>query len=315
MTLQHPYFVLAYYLFNPIDNPRKEVATQREFLSVRDATSRIYLSEEGINGQLSCARTHALEYIDWMHSRQEFKKIEFKVHEWHEQAFPRLTIKYRQKLVARNRPIDLKKQGEHISPARWKEMLENEPDAVLLDVRNQYEWQVGRFAKAELPPCETFRDFENYVEKLKERCNAKEKKVMMYCTGGIRCEVYSALLKEQGFEKVYQLQGGVIKYGLEEGGKHWLGKLFVFDDRLTVPISEEETPVVGTCHHCKAPIENYYNCANMDCNVLFLSCQECIERFKGCCQENCVKAPRLRPYHQQNPHKPFRRRYHYRDKP
>lgn len=311
MALEHPYFVLAYYLFHPIENPHKEVESQKEFLNLRDATSRIYISEEGINGQLSCARSHALEYIDWLHSREPFKTLEFKVHEWHEHTFPRLTIKYRAKLVARDCPVNLKNQGEHVSAGRWRQMLENESDALLLDVRNHYEWEVGRFAQAELPPCETFRDFEKYAETLKSRFDHKKKKIMMYCTGGIRCEVYSALLKEKGFENVYQLQGGVIKYGIEEGGKHWLGKLFVFDDRLTVPICKEKTPIIGSCHHCKNPIENYYNCANMDCNALFLCCQSCIDQFKGCCKEECFQAPRLRPYHQQNPHKPFRRRHHY----
>lgn len=134
----------------------------------------------------------------------------------------------------------------------------------------------------------------------------------MYCTGGIRCELYSAILKEKGFENVYQLNGGVIGYGLEQGNKHWLGKLFVFDDRLAVPISQEgESPVIGKCHHCGKDNENYYNCANMDCNHLFLCCPECLKEFTGCCCSQCQQATRVRPYHEQNAHKPFRRWYHY----
>lgn len=313
MALDSPYFVLAYYLFQNIDDPKGEVKTHKEFLKKLDATCRIYISEEGINGQACLERKDALTYIDWMHARKEFKNIEFKVHGWHEQAFPRLVIKQRKYLVGRDREVDFSNMGEHVSPAKWKEMLETEKEALVLDVRNTYEWKVGRFENAVAPPCETFRDFEKYAEQLKTQLDPKKQKVMMYCTGGIRCEVYSALLKDLGFEKVYQLQGGIIKYGLEEGTKHWNGKLFVFDDRLTVPISDkEEAPVIGTCHHCGTPSESYYNCASMDCNCLFLCCPICLEKFQGCCQESCTKSARLRPFNQQSPHKPFRRQHHYR---
>jgi UPF0176 protein len=301
------YLVLAYYSFQKIENPHQEVLDHKAFLEKCDATCRIYISEEGINGQLSCERQDACRYMDWMHSRPEFADLSFRLHAWHEQAFPRLTIKYRKKLVARERTVDLKKTGEHLAPQRWQEMLEKEKDILLLDVRNSYEWEVGRFHGAELPLCETFRDFEKYADALKEKYNPKTQKVMMYCTGGIRCEIYSAYLKEQGFENVYQLKGGIIQYGLEQGSKHWEGKLFVFDDRLTVPISPEPSPVIGKCSHCQSPIENYYNCANMDCNALFLCCPDCLHTYLGCCQGSCKEAPRLRPYQQQNPHKPFRR--------
>jgi UPF0176 protein len=311
MALEHPYFVLAFYTFQTIENPKAELALQKDYLGKLDATCRIYISEEGINGQLSLARDHALLYIDWMHSRKEFKNLDFKVHEWHEQAFPRLTLKYRKHLVGRDQDVDLTKQGEHLPPKQWKEMLESEEDALLLDIRNSYEWELGRFVGATLPPCETFRDFEKYADDLKSSHNPKEKKVMMYCTGGIRCEVYSALLKNKGFEKVYQLQGGIIKYGLEQGNKHWNGKLFVFDDRLSVPISKEAAPVIGKCRSCSAPCESYYNCANIDCNTLFLCCKECIKASLGCCQATCMESPRIRPVNHQNPHKPFRRKHHY----
>ena len=222
---------------------------------------------------------------------------------------PRLIVKYRKYLVAREKEVDLSNQGEHVEASKWKEMLETNKESLLLDVRNSYEWKVGKFEGAELPPCDTFRDFEKYAEELKEQKDPKTQPVMMYCTGGIRCEVYSALLKSLGFEKVYQLKGGIIKYGLEAGSKHWQGKLFVFDDRMTVPISEEETEVIGTCHHCKTKIESYYNCANMDCNELFLCCKECLPKVKGCCSVECSSAPRLRAFAELNPHKPFRRKH------
>ncbi len=307
--MSQPYRVLAFYHFIPLADPHAEVERQRDFLAGRDATSRIYISEKGINGQMSLHEKYMQEYIDWMHGRPEFREVAFKVHQHHENVFPRLTIKYRKHLVAWDEEVDLAQKGEYATPEQWKAMLEANRDHLLIDVRNDYEWQLGHFEGAEQPPCESFRDFESYAEALKARVDPKEKPVMMYCTGGIRCELYSSILKKKGFEKIYQLEGGIIGYGLKVGSDHWLGKLFVFDDRLSVPISDQDTPVIGKCHHCEQPSDSYINCANMDCNRLYLCCPECLEKLSGCCQESCQQAPRLRPYQQENPHKPFRRRH------
>lgn len=313
MSTELPYLVLAYYHFITLNDPHEEVIKHKSFFEDRDVTSRIYISENGINGQMSASRQDAYAYIDWMHSRPEFKDVYFKIHEYHEQAFPRCTVKYRKQLVAVDEVIDLDKRGQHLSPGEWKQKLEENEGHVLIDVRNDYEWKVGHFEGAELPPCETFRDFKEYAHQLKEKVDPSTTPVMMYCTGGIRCELYSSLLIEQGFEKVYQLDGGIINYGLKEGSKHWLGKLFVFDDRLTVPVSTEPTPVIGTCHHCQAPNETYINCANMDCNALFLCCPDCLKQHAGCCKEGCKSAERVRPYHEATTHKPFRKWYNYPD--
>ena len=316
-TLDTPksHWILAYYYFTPIPDPHAEVATHKAFFLGRDATCRIYISEQGINGQLSAAQADAQAYIEWMHQRPEFRDVKFKIHPYHENVFPRLTIKYRKQLVAIDADFDLSQGGEHVTPEQWKKMLEDPKEKVLLDVRNDYEWKVGRFAGAELPQCETFREFNEYADELKEKTDPKKTPVMMYCTGGIRCELYSAILKQKGFDQVYQLDGGVIGYGLQQGNEHWLGKLFVFDDRLAIPISDKgEGPVIGTCHHCGSANDNYYNCANMDCNHLFLCCRDCLKDYTGCCCRKCQQAPRLRPYQELNTHKPFRRSYTYQKK-
>lgn len=305
------YFVLAFYQIEPLDDPKGEVARQKEYLFTRDAKSRIYLSEEGINGQMSLIKSDALDYMDWMHSREEFKNLSFKIHEWHEQAFPKLTIKYRKQLVAFDKKVDFKLKGKPISPAEFRQVLSEKQPHVLLDVRNDYEWAVGHFEGARLPSCNTFREFHSWAEELKKEIDPVKTPVLMYCTGGIRCEFYSALLKESGFDQVRQLEGGVIQYGLSEGSEHWKGKLFVFDDRLTVPISHADTPIVGQCSLCQTPNDTYYNCANMDCNKLFLCCKSCLEAHSGCCGPTCQAAPRRRPYELQNPHKPFRKAYTY----
>jgi UPF0176 protein len=304
------YLVLAYYHLTPLSDPELEVATHKQFFAERDVKARIYLSNQGINGTLSAAVDDAYAYMRWLSARPEFSGVQFKVHESAEHVFPRLAVKTRKELVAFGKEIPLEKQGKRVSPAEWARMLEEE-DKVLLDVRNDYEWKLGRFEGAEIPNCLTFRDFEIYIEKLKERVADKKTKVMMYCTGGIRCEFFSALLAQNGIEETYSLDGGIINYGVKEKAKHWEGKLFVFDDRLSVPLSEEDAGVVGTCHHCDKSVDVYYNCSNMDCNELFLCCPECAKTYAGCCQEECQHAERVRPY--KLAHTPFRRRYTYKD--
>lgn len=306
------YLVLAYYYFlKPsefLKEPERFVKAHHQFLKDRDAKGRIYINEEGINGQMSIHEKDAESYIEWLHSHEAFKDVEFKVHISEEHAFAKMTVKYRKQLAALDVKVDLNKTGKHVSPREWKEMLEKQDeDTILIDVRNDYEWKVGRFEGAILPELENFRDFGEYIEYLKNIYNAKKTKVMMYCTGGIRCELYSALMKEKGFEDIYQLQGGVIKYGLEEGVKHWKGKLFVFDDRMVVPISKEEAEVISRCDHCKAQAETYLNCANMDCNALFISCPECAKKMKGCCSEECMTQPRVRAFIEAKNPKPFRK--------
>ena len=304
------YQVLAFYLFSPIKKPQVEVAKQKAYLADKDATSRIYISEEGINGQMSIATENAQAYIDWMHGQELFRDVVFKSQDHHEHVFPRLTIKVRKQLVALDLPVDLSLKGEHVSPQQWVEMLENQ-DKFLIDVRNEYEGLIGHFEGAEQPNFDEFRHFPKYVQELKKRIDPKTTPIMMYCTGGIRCELFSALMRQEGFEKVYQLSGGVLGYAKEMGSKHWLGKLFVFDDRLAVPLDEQQNRVIGKCHICNAANESYYNCANIDCNRLYLCCQDCLQQYQGCCQESCQTAPRVRPYHHQNAHKPFRKWYHY----
>jgi UPF0176 protein len=311
MPDEAPYLIVSFYHLVPIEDPDAEVKNHRAFFAERDIRSRIYISKEGINCQLSAAATDGRAYMDWISSRPEFHTAKFKVDPYQIHVFPKLIVKYRRQLVAFDAEVDLSVRGEHVSPKKWKEMLEADDGHVVLDIRNDYEWKVGRFGGTERPPCQTSRGFKAYAKELKEKIDPKKTPVMMYCTGGIRCELFSAILKEDGFEKIYQLDGGVINYGHQQGSDHWQGQLFVFDDRMAVPISEEAAPVVGACHHCEVPYEAYYNCANMDCNELFLCCPKCLKEFAGCCQENCKHGKRVRPYHHQDAHKPFRKWYTY----
>ncbi len=306
---EQSYQVLAYYRFVHLRDPHEEVLRHKCFFGGRNVRGRIYISEDGINGQVSASEADAEAYKAWMWERDPFHDMEFKMSRYHENVFPRMTVKYREQLVALDLDVDPSKGGEHVSPKQWREMLESEEEHLILDVRNDYEWELGHFRGAELPTLANFREFPEYAEDLKSRRDPKTTKVMMYCTGGIRCELYSALLKEKGFENVYQLDGGVIKYGEEEGSKHWDGKLFVFDDRMAVPVGKEETQVIAKCRHCGESSEKHYNCANMDCNELFFSCGPCLKNTEGCCCETCKDAPRRRSYSEMTTRRPFRRKH------
>lgn len=306
------YVVFAYYHFltppDVLENVESYIKHHKKFLETKDAKGRIYINEQGINGQMSIHEKDAESYIAWLHSHPVFKNVEIKVHLHNEHAFAKLTVKYRKQLVALDAEVDLRLIGQHLSSGEWKDMLDKkDPDTILIDVRNDYEWKVGHFEGAILPELETFRDFSDYIEHLKKLYDAKKTKVMMYCTGGIRCELYSALMKQKGFDTIYQLQGGVIKYGLEEGVKHWKGKLFVFDDRMVVPISKDQAAPISQCYQCHQPSDTYYNCANMDCNALFLSCPECVKNMKGCCCEKCTHETRVRSFEPRANPKPFRK--------
>jgi UPF0176 protein len=212
--------------------------------------------------------------------------------------------------VAFDASVDLSERGQALTPQEWRQTLEGEDPFLLIDVRNDYEWKIGRFEGAEQPPCTQFREFPAYTERLKEKHDPEQTKVLMYCTGGIRCEIYSAYLKQQGFKNVFQLDGGVIGYGKKEGNTHWEGKLFVFDDRLAVAPNEANAEkLISVCHHCQKECADYYNCANMDCNELFLCCSCCAEEHQGCCCKECASAPRLRAYRKERGHKPFRKKH------
>jgi len=300
------YIVIAYYIFTPIADPHLEIQKHKEFFNGRDTAGRIYISEEGINAQLSGFHTDAQAYIEWMKTDERFKNIDFKLHRYHSNAFAKMTVKYRKQLVALDEKVDLSKTGVHLNSKEWDEMLSNrDENTIVIDTRNRYEWEVGHFEVAELPEVDTFREFKGYAKELKEKKDPSKTKVMMYCTGGIRCELYSSYLKDFGFDQVYQLNGGFIRYGLEENAHKWKGKLFVFDDRMVVPIAEDQNETLTHCKFCDQKVDHYYNCANMDCNDLFIACADCFEKEHGCCCDSC-KEGRVRPIegaHQ----KPFRK--------
>ncbi len=251
---------------------------------------RIYIAKEGINAQFSCPKPNWEKFLQSIEDNPLLKGIPLKIAvEDNGKSFLKLTIKVRYKILADgidDNSYDVTNVGKHLTAKEWNECMDN-PDTVLIDVRNHYENEIGHFRGALCADSDTFReDLPKIKDMLK---NKKDKKILLYCTGGIRCEKTSAYLKHYGFKDVNQLHGGVIDYARQIKSQNlenkFIGKNFVFDDRLAETISED---IISFCHQCGELCANHTNCAYVDCHLLFIQCDSCKEKYKNCCSENCV---------------------------
>lgn len=250
---------------------------------------RVYVAQEGINAQISILTDKVEDFKTYLNSHRHLQNLRLNVAvEDDGKSFFKLTIKVRKKIVADgldDSTFDPSNMGKHLSAQEFNE-LTSKDGTVLVDMRNHYESEVGHFKGAITPDCDTFRDeLPMVIDMLDEQ---KDKHVVMYCTGGIRCEKASAYLKHKGFENVYQLEGGIIKYShdVEKEGleNRFIGKNFVFDDRLGERITED---VIAECHQCGKPCDDHINCENDACHLLFIQCPECAEKYEKCCSTEC----------------------------
>ena len=251
---------------------------------------RTYVSSEGINSQISVPEHNFEAFKNLIQSNELLKDVPFKIAvEDDGKSFYKLIVRLRYKVVADgldDGSFDVTNVGKHLSAREFNEAMEN-PDTIVIDMRNHYESEIGHFENALLPDTDTFREtLPVSIEQVKDQ---KDKKILLYCTGGIRCEKASAYFKHHGFNDVNQLLGGIIDYHRQvkaEGlTSKFIGKNFVFDDRLGERISDE---VISKCHQCNATSDHHTNCANDDCHLLFIQCEACAEKNKGCCSQVCV---------------------------
>jgi UPF0176 protein len=205
-------------------------------------------------------------YIDALRADDRFAAIEIKESPGDAHTFPKLSVKVRPEIVTLGAGPLAPDHDNHLSPAEWKRAIEEDPSVVLVDVRNRYESDAGKFATAVACDIEHFRELPGYVEQL---THLKDRKVLMYCTGGIRCEKASALFRREGFRHVYQLHGGIASYQQEFGNEHWLGECFVFDQRMTVRV-DAGLVSIGRCAHTGRPTNRFINCLHDPCHSLFL---------------------------------------------
>ncbi len=250
---------------------------------------RIYVAREGVNAQISVPEARLQDFRDTMNSILFFQGLRLNIAiEDDGKSFFALIIKVRPKIVADgidDPDFDPSNYGTHLRAEEFN-ALTDDPDTIVVDMRNHYESEVGRFEHAIVPPVDTFREELPYVADL--LADQKDKKIVMYCTGGIRCEKASAYLKYRGFRNVFQLEGGIIEYARQVQANKlqnkFLGKNFVFDERLGERISDV---VIAHCHQCGAPCDDHTNCANTFCHLLFIQCPECRDKYEGCCSEQC----------------------------
>jgi UPF0176 protein len=258
--------VILFYQYVPLADPAKIAATQRALCTRLGLKGRVLLAHEGINGTLAGPPEGIDEYIAALRADVRFADIEFKVSAGDANTFPKLVIKVRPEIVTLGAGPLIPDRDNHLSPAEWKRAIEQDPEVVLVDVRNRYESAAGRFRDAVACDIEHFRELPACLGKLEP---LREKKVLMYCTGGIRCEKASALFRQHGFTRVFQLHGGIARYQEEFGNEHWLGECFVFDQRMTVRV-EESLVQIGQCAHTGRPTSRFVNCLHDPCHVLFL---------------------------------------------
>lgn len=286
--------IILYYIFAPVADPAAVLLWQRTLCERLNVKGRILISSKGINGTLGGAIDDLKAYVKATRQYPPFKGIEFKWSDGSRDDFPKLSIKVRDETVTLGLPSDIQvgdhgvvDGGERITPEQLDEFMAQNPDAILFDGRNNYESAIGTFKDAITPDVTTFKELPAELDK-PEYQKLKDKKIVTYCTGGIRCETLSALMKQKGFKNVYQLHGGIVKYGeAKKDSGLWEGKCFVFDRRIHVAFSERSKDI-GTCAQCSAATSHYENCANQACNRLVLLCSNCIVSSRACgsaCQE------------------------------
>ena len=282
---------LSFYAYAKIENPQQFRDDLFLAWDALDALGRTYVAHEGINAQMSVPASKFEAFRDTLEVYDFMKGIRLNVAvEQDDLSFLKLTVKVRNKIVAdglNDSTFDVTNKGIHLRAKEFNQLLED-PNTVVVDFRNHYESEVGHFVGAITPDVDTFREslpiIKDQLEEIKE-----EKNLLMYCTGGIRCEKASAYFKHHGFKNVYQLEGGIIEYtrqvkdeGLES---KFIGKNFVFDHRLGERITDD---VIANCHQCGKPCDVHVNCANEACHLLFIQCDDCAEQMHGCCSTACL---------------------------
>ena len=278
--------VILYYSFTPIVDASAIKLWQKNLCQSLNLKGRIIISPHGINGTLGGEITNVKKYVRQTRSYEGFAKMKFKWSDGTGNDFPKLSVKIRPELVAFGHPDEIKVDkngvvggGKHLKPAQVDELVAKRGDDVIFfDGRNAYEARVGRFKNAIVPQVETTRDFVNEIESGKYD-HLKEKPIVTYCTGGIRCEVLSSVMKTRGFKEVYQIDGGIFTYGKERGDEGlWEGALYTFDNRMSIEFSEK-TKSIANCEKCNAPANRFYDCPKPPCNSLNLLCTKCAEKM------------------------------------
>jgi UPF0176 protein len=283
-----PRTTISFYNYFPVTDPQQFRDELYKALHTLNVFGRIYIAHEGINAQVSVPSENFEAFKNYLYTIEPLNGIRLNTAVDDGKSFWVLKVKVREKIVAdgiSDPDFDMINKGRYVNAAQMNDLMKD-PDTVVIDMRNHYEYEVGHFENALEIPSDTFREqLPMAVDMMKD---SKDKNIIMYCTGGIRCEKASAYMLHNGFKNVFHLEGGIINYAREinEAGMEskFIGKNFVFDDRLGERITED---IIAKCHQCGKPADTHINCANNGCHLLFIQCSECGEKYEACCSTAC----------------------------
>ena len=295
MQETEPRTTISFYKYFPVQNPQELRDYSYKHLRELDVFGRIYIAREGINAQVSVPQSSYDLFKDFLYSINELKDVRLNIAvDDVGKSFWVLSVKIRDKIVAdgiEDANFSMNKKGNYVDAVKMNELIEDD-NTILIDMRNHYEYEVGHFENAVEIPSDTFREqLPMAVDMMKGN---EEKNIIMYCTGGIRCEKASAYMLHNGFKNVFHLEGGIINYAREISAQHlpskFIGKNFVFDNRLGERITGD---IISNCHQCGKPCDTHTNCANNGCHLLFIQCEDCKEKYSGCCGIECKETIHL----------------------
>ncbi len=284
-----PRTTISFYCYFKIQNPLEFRNTLYRDLREIGVLGRIYVAEEGINAQVSIPSDNLEKFRNYLYAIEPLNGLRLNLAVDDDgKSFFVLDVKVRNKIVADgidDPDFDMANKGKYVNAEQFNKLTED-PDTVVIDMRNYYEYEVGHFQNAIEVPSDTFREqLPMAVDMMKDR---KDTNIIMYCTGGIRCEKASAYMLHKGFKNVFHLEGGIINYTrqVKEKGlpNKFIGKNFVFDDRLGERITDD---IIANCHQCGKPADTHTNCKNDGCHLLFIQCDECAVKYEGCCSKEC----------------------------
>ncbi len=286
-----PYQVLLYYFYCDIQDPELYRDEHHALCESLNLLGRIIVGKEGINGTVSGTTQNCAKYMVALRKDPLTAEVEFKIDAEDDHVFPKLSIKTREEIVSLGLGDDdfspNETTGKYLNPKEWLHAMQDS-NAVILDTRNDYEWELGKFKNAILPPVDSFRDLPQWIRDNRKKFEGK--RILAYCTGGIRCEKLTGHLVREGFDDVSQLHGGIVTYGkdTEVQGEDYEGQCYVFDERIAVPVNSVNPTIIAHCIHCNEPCERYMNCMNKHhCNAQHFSCEPCSEKHNGFCKEEC----------------------------
>lgn len=285
-----PRTTISFYHYTPISDPHQFRNQFYLALKALDALGRIYIAEEGINAQMNIPSANLDAFKNELYSIPGFNGLRLNIAVDNQQkSFFVLDVKVRNKIVAdgiEDPSFSMENKGRYVNAVEFNQLTED-PNTVVIDMRNHYEYEVGHFANAIEIPSDTFRQQLPMAATMMQ--DAKDKNIIMYCTGGIRCEKASAYMKHKGFKNVFHLEGGIINYAREAKQlglqNKFIGKNFVFDERLGERISDD---IIAHCHQCGKLCDTHVNCANDACHLLFIQCDACKLAMEGCCSKDCI---------------------------